>query len=50
MPRWFRALLVILPLGAACVMVPGCGGSSKPAKTREQPADMDMDKVPPVKP
>jgi len=42
-------LLMLVPL-AAPLFFEGCGGSGAPKKTKDQPADMDMDKVPPAKP
>lgn len=49
MNRLLRLLLLGLALFAATFE--GCGGGSgAPKKTKDQPKEMDMDKVPPAKP
>lgn len=44
-----RVLLLLLPISAG-LLSGGCSGDGKPEKTKDQPPEMDMDKVPPVKP
>lgn len=44
-----RPLLVVL-MAAMLFLSTGCTGSQAPKKTKDQPPEMDMDNVPPVKP
>lgn len=48
MNRLLRLLMLGCPLFA--VTFEGCGGSGAPKKTKDQPKEMDMDRVPPAKP